>query len=51
MSFGKETLMWKSYTTNEVLSTIKQVQLIDLKEIIIAAFDLDSKTFVVHMVI
>ena len=51
VSFGKETLTCKSYTTNKALSTTKQVQLVDLKEIVIAALDVDSKTFIVHVAI
>ena len=51
VAFGKRTHMWKSYTTNEVLPTIKQVQLVDPKEFVIAALDADSKTFVVHVAV
>ena len=51
MLFGEETLTWKSYTTNEVLTTTKQVQLVHPKEFVIAAFDADSKTFAVHVAI
>ena len=51
MLFGKETLTWKFYTTNEALLTTKQVQIVDLKELIIAAFNADSETFVVHVTI
>ena len=40
-----------SYTTNKVLLTTKQVQLIDPMEFVIAALDVDSKTFVVHVAI
>ena len=49
--FGKGTLTLKYYTTNKVLSTIEQVQLIDPPEFIIAALDVNSKTFVMHMAI
>ena len=51
VSFDERILTWKSYTTNEVLLTTKQVQLIDPKVFVIAALDVDSKTFVVHMAI
>ena len=51
IAFGEETLMWKSYTTNEALSTTKRVQLVDLKEFVIAVLDADSETFIVHVVI
>ena len=50
-SFGKETLTWKSYTTNKALPTTKRVQIIDPKEFVIAALNVDSKTFVVYMAI
>ena len=51
MSFGEKTLMWRSYITNKVLSTIERVQLIDPKEFVIAALDAGSKTFVVYVAI
>lgn len=49
MSFGEETLTWKSYTTNEALLTTEQVQIIDPKEFVIAVLDADSEIFVIHM--
>ena len=51
MSFDKKTLMWRFYTANETLSTTKQVQIVDPKEFIIIALDVDNKTFVVHVAI
>ena len=51
VSFSEGTLMWKSYTTSKVLPTIKQVQIVNPKEFVIAALNMDSKTFVVHIVI
>ena len=51
IAFGEETLTWKSYTTNEALPTTEQVQLVNPKEIVIAALDVDSETFVMHMAI
>ena len=51
LSFGEETLTWKSYTTNKALPTTKQDQLVDPKEFVITVLDADSKTFVVHMAI
>ena len=51
MSFGEETLTWKSYTTTKVLPTTEQVQLIDPQEFVIAALDVNSKTFVVQVAI
>ena len=43
--------MWKTYTTNEALSITKQVQIIDPKEFVIVALDVDSKTFVMYVTI
>ena len=51
VAFGEETLTWKFFTTNKALPTSKQVQLVDPKELVIAALDVDSKTFIVHMAI
>ena len=51
VAFGEGTLTWKSYTTNKALTTTEWVQLVDLKEFVIAALDMDSKTFVVHVAI
>ena len=51
VSFDKGTLTWKTYTTNKALPITKQVQIIDPKEFVIAALDIDSKTFVVHVAI
>ena len=51
MSFDEKTLTWKTYTTNKVLFTTKQVQIVDKMDFVIAALDADSKTFVMYMVI
>ena len=51
VSFGEETLMWKIYTTNEALPITERVQIVDSKEFVIAALDVDSKTLVVHVAI
>ena len=51
VSFGEETLTWKSSTTNKALPTTKRVQLVDPKEFVIAALDADSKLFMVHVAI
>ena len=50
-SFGKKTLTWKSYTTSKALPTTKRVRLVDPKEFVIAALDVDNETFVVHVAI
>ena len=49
--FGEKTLIWKFYTISKALSTIKQVQIVDLKEFVIAALDVNNKTFVMHVTI
>ena len=51
VSFGEGTLTWKTYTTNEALPTTERVQIVDPKEFVIAALDVDSETFVVHVAI
>ena len=51
IAFNKKTFTWKFYTINEALPTTEQVQLVDPKEFVIAASDVDSKTFVMHVVI
>ena len=51
VAFGERTLTWKSYITNKVLPTTKQVQLFNLQEFIIAALNADSKNFVVYIAI
>ena len=40
-----------TYIINETLPTIKQVQIVYLKEFVIAMLVVDSKTFVVHVTI
>ena len=51
ISFGEKTLIWRFYTTNKALSTTKQVQIINKKDFVIVALDIDSKTFIVYMTI
>ena len=51
VSFGEGTLTWRTYTTNEALPITKQVQIIDPKEFVIAALNVDNETFVVHLAI
>ena len=51
VSFGEMTLTWKSYTTKKTLSTTKQVQIVNLKEFVIAAWDVDSETLVIYIAI
>ena len=49
--FNKETLIWIFYTTNKALHHTKQVQIVNLKEFIIAAFDASNKMFMAHITI
>ena len=51
IAFGERTLTWKTYTTNEALPTTEQIQVVKLKEFVIAALDTDSKTFIVYVAI
>ena len=51
ISFGEGTFTWRTYTTNKALLTTKQVQIVDPKEFVIVALDVNSKTFVVHVAI
>ena len=51
MLFDEKTLIWKYYTTNKALLTIKQVQFIDSKKFVIATLDTNSETFRVHVAI
>ena len=51
VAFGERTLTWKSYTTNKVLLTIKQIHLVDSKKFVITVLDTDSKTFIIYVAI
>ena len=51
VSFGEETLIWRTCITNEALPITEQIQIIKPKKFIIVALDIDSKTFVMHMAI
>ena len=51
VSFDKKTLTWRIYIINKALPTIERVQIVDPKEFIIAALNIDNETFVVHMAI
>ena len=50
-SFDEKILTWKSYIINKNLPTIKQIQIIDLKEFTIVVLDVNSKIFVMHVTI
>lgn len=47
--FNTRELTFKSYTSAEALSTIKQIELIDKYEFARAILNKNSKTFVVHV--
>ena len=49
IQFAEKELTWRSYSTAKVLSTTKQVELIDKKEFAKATLDEESETFVVHV--
>ena len=51
VSFDEKTLTWRTYITNEALSTTEQVQIFDKKDFIIAALNANTETFVVHVAI
>ena len=51
ISFSEETLIWKTYTTNEILSITWWIQIVDLEEFIIAALDVGNKMFVMYVAI
>ena len=51
MSFDEKLFTWKFYITNKILPIIKQVQIVDLKEFIIAALDVNNKIFMIHVAI
>lgn len=47
--FAEKEFIWKTYTIEGVLSITNKVELIDNKEFAKAAFNKNSKTFVVHV--
>ena len=49
--FGKKILMWRTYTTNKALPTTKRVQIVNPKEFVMMALNVNSKTFVMHVAI
>ena len=51
MSFGKRILTWRSYTTNKALLITEQVLIINKKNFVIVALDINSETFIMYVVI
>lgn len=47
--FVKREIIWRRYTTLEVVSTTKKVELINKKKFAIKELDIDNKTFVVYI--
>ncbi len=51
VDFQARDIQWRSYTIGDILSTIKQVELIVKKKFAVAALNLEYKAFVVHITI
>ena len=49
IDFSGRELRWRAYTTEEVLSTTRRVELVGKKEFAVAALDLEYETYVVHV--
>ncbi len=49
VNFQARDLQWRSYTTGDVLLTIRQVELIGKKEFAAAALDPEHEAFIVHV--
>ena len=47
--FAERKLVWRTYMAVEALLTTRRVEIIDKKEIAVAALNVDDKTFVVHV--
>ena len=49
VDFSGRELRWRTYTTEEALSTTRCVELVDKKEFVAAALDPEHETYVVHV--
>ena len=49
IDFSKRELRWRSYITEEIFPTTKQVELVRKKEFAAAALDPGHETFIVHV--
>lgn len=49
--FGKKRFIQRFYITNKVLLIIKHVQIINIKDFVIAALDANNKTFIIYVAI
>ena len=47
--FAERELVWRTYTAAEALSMTKRVEIIDKRELVVAALNADNKIFVVHV--
>ena len=47
--FAERELVWKTYTAAEALPTTREVEIIDKKEFVVVALNVDNETFVVHV--
>ena len=51
LDFQARNLQWKSYTTGDVLPTIRRVELIWKKEFTATVLDLEHETFVIYVIV
>ena len=49
IDFEARNLQWRSYTTRDILLTIRQVKLIGKKEFVAAVLDPKHKAFIIHI--
>ena len=49
INFAEQELNWRTYSLDKVLTTTKQVKIIDCKKFAVAALALDKKAFVVYI--
>ena len=49
VDFSGRKLRWRTYTTEEVISITRRVELVDKKEFAAAALNLEHETYVVHV--
>ncbi len=49
VNFQSQDLQWRSYTTRDILSTTRRVELIEKKEFATPALDLEHEAFVVYV--
>lgn len=49
INFAEEEFIWKTYTPNDILPTIKRVQIIDQNKFVTIALDPNKETIVVYV--